>query len=39
MPSEAFGIDEYSLSREGMLWGPDCNDLIQQLIARGFQAE
>lgn len=27
------------LLRKGMLWGPDCNDLIRQLIESGFQAE
>lgn len=39
MPSQAFEIGQYSVSKDGMLWGPDCNDLIQQLIERGFQAE
>ena len=39
MPSQAFEIGQYSVSKEGMLWGPDCNELIQQLIERGFPAE
>ena len=39
MPSQAFEIGRYSVSKEGMLCGPDCNDLIQQLIKRGFPAE
>ena len=39
IPSLAFEIGRYSVSKEGMLWGSDCNELIQQLIERGFQAE
>lgn len=39
MPSQAFEIGQYSVSKDGMLWGPDCNDLIQQLIERSFPAE
>ena len=37
--SLAFEIGRYSVSKEGMLWGSDCNELIQQLIERGFPAE
>ena len=39
MPSLAFEIGRYSVSKEGMLWGPDCNELIQQQIERGLPAE
>ena len=39
MPSQAFEIGQYSVSNDGMLWGLDCNALIQQLIERGFPAE
>ena len=39
MPSLAFEIGRYSVSKESMLWGPDCNELIQQQIERGLPAE
>ncbi len=37
-PHKPFEIGLYSVSKDGMLWGPDCNDLIQHLIERGFPA-
>ena len=39
MPSQAFEIGQYLESKDGMLWGLDCNDPIQQLIKRGFPVD
>ena len=39
MPAQAFDIGQYSMNKNGMLTVPDCNDLMQQLIEGGFQAD
>ena len=39
MPSQAFKIGEYVVSKEGTLTGPESAELIEGLAAQGFMAQ